>query len=84
MVCWLKLLDISKAPWICTNCIKRGIMKALQAFAAQQMGRRRRAEYDDGVTKTENSISITEYNFIRRKIMAIAQAVANSFKKRNT
>ena len=28
MVFWSRLLVILKAPWICTNCIKRGIMKA--------------------------------------------------------
>ena len=42
-----------KGPMDMYNLYKRSIMKEVQNFALQQMGRRRRAEYDDGVPRVK-------------------------------
>ena len=41
-----------KGPWICYNTIKALIKQALQTYAIEQQGRRRRDEYQDRVIRT--------------------------------
>ena len=63
------------------NLYEKKYNEEVQNFALQQMGRRRRAEYDDGVPRVQIP-SPLQTQIIRRIIMAITtNAICNSFKK---